>query len=339
MCRLASLCIVAGVRQRELGSGGPEVGAVGFGAMSLSGVYGDADDAESVATLHAALDLGATLIDTADVYGGGHNEQLVGRALRGRRDDAVLGTKFGFVDPFGGEPRVNGSPEHARRSIDASLQRLGVDHVDLWYLHRVDPRVPIEETVGAMAEQVGLGKVRHLGLSEASAATIRRAHSVHPIAAVQSEYALWTRDVEAEVLPVLDELGIALVAFSPLGRGLLAGGLTKETSFGAEDLRRIIPRFEGERLQRNLDLAVQIRRIATSRGAEPAQIALAWLLAKHERIIPIPGTRRRAHLEANVAATEIDLTHSELALLDEIGDPAAVAGDRYPPKYLRLVDG
>jgi aryl-alcohol dehydrogenase-like predicted oxidoreductase len=326
------------VRQRELGSGGPAVGAVGFGAMSLSGVYGEADDMESIATLRAALDLGVTLIDTADGYGAGHNETLVGRSLRGRRDEAVVCTKFGFVDPYGGEPRVDGSPGHARRSIDASLARLGVDHIDLWYLHRVDPRVPIEETVGAMAEQVGLGKVRHLGLSEASAATIRRAHAVHPIAAVQSEYALWTRDVEAEVLPTLAELGIALVAFSPLGRGLLAGGLTPQTSFGESDLRRVIPRFEGERLERNLDLAVRLRRIATVRGAEPAQIALAWLLAKHERIIPIPGTRRRAHLEANAAAAEIDLTSSEIALLDEIGDPATVAGDRYPAEYMRLID-
>jgi len=331
--------MLVGVRQRQLGSGGPDVGAVGFGAMSLSGVYGDADDAESSATLNAALDLGVTLIDTADVYGAGHNERLVGRALRGRRDDAVLCTKFGFVDPYGGEPRVNGSAEHARRSIDASLERLGVDHVDLWYLHRVDSRVPIEETVGAMAEQVALGKVRYLGLSEASAATIRRAHAVHPITAVQSEYALWTRDVEAEVLPALDELGIALVAFSPLGRGLLAGGLTQETSFGDEDLRRVIPRFEGERLHRNLDLAVRLRQIATARDAEPAQIAIAWLLAKHERIIPIPGTRRRDHLETNAAAAEIDLTDADLELLDQIGDPASVAGDRYPPQYLRLVDG
>jgi aryl-alcohol dehydrogenase-like predicted oxidoreductase len=339
LCRLSTLCIVVGVRQRALGSGGPDVGAVGFGAMSLSGVYGDADDRESVATVRAALDLGVTLIDTADVYGAGHNERLVGRALRGRRDDAVLCTKFGFVDPYGGEPRVNGTPEHARRSIDASLGRLGVDYVDLWYLHRVDPRVPIEETVAAMAEQIALGKVRHLGLSEASGATIRRAHSVHPIAAVQSEYALWTRDVEAEVLPVLDELDIALVAFSPLGRGLLAGGLTEQTSFGDGDLRRTIPRFVGGRLERNLNLAVRLRQIATVRGAEPAQIALAWLLAKHERVIPIPGTRRRAHLETNAAAAEIELTEFDLELLDEIGDPGAVAGDRYPPQYLRLVDG
>lgn len=324
---------------RELGSGGPAVGAVGFGAMSLSGVYGDADDAESIATVHAALDLGVTLIDTADVYGAGHNEGLVGRALRDRRDEAVLCTKFGFVDPYGGEPRVNGSPEHARRSIDASLARLGVDHVDLWYLHRIDPRVPIEETVGAMAEQVAAGKVRHIGLSEASAGTIRRAHAVHPIAAVQSEYALWTRDVEAEVLPALDELGIALVAFSPLGRGLLAGGLTADTSFGDSDLRRVIPRFEGERLHRNLGLAVRIRQIATVRGAEPGQIALAWLLARGPRIIPIPGTRKRDHLESNAAAADIELTGDERELLDEIGDPAAVAGERYPEQYMRLIDG
>jgi aryl-alcohol dehydrogenase-like predicted oxidoreductase len=326
------------MRQRELGLGGPIVGAVGFGAMSLSGVYGEADDAESIATLRAALDLGVTLIDTADVYGAGHNEGLVGRALRGRREEAVLCTKFGFVDPYGGEPRVNGSPEHACRSIDGSLARLGVDHVDLWYLHRVDPRVPIEETVGAMAEQVALGKVRHLGLSEASAGTIRRAHAVHPIAAVQSEYALWTRDVEAEVLPALDELGIALVAFSPLGRGLLAGGLTTDTSFGETDLRRVIPRFERGRLERNLDLAVRLRQIATVRGAEPGQIALAWLLARNERVIPIPGTRRRAHLEANAAAADIDLTADELELLDEFASPAAIDGDRYPAAYMRLID-
>ena len=326
------------MRQRRLGTHGPRVGAVGFGAMSLSGVYGEADDRESIATIHEALDLGVTLIDTADVYGKGDNERLIARALAGRRDDAVLCTKFGFVDPYGDEPRVDGSPAHARGSIDASLARLGLDHVDLWYLHRVDERVPIEETVGAMAEAVAAGKVRHLGLSEASAATIRKAHAVHPIAAVQSEYALWTRDVEDEVLPTLNELGIALVAFSPLGRGLLAGGLDAHTELAEGDLRRTMPRFAGARLERNLELAVRLRQIATARGVRPAEIALAWVLAQGEQIIPIPGTRSRAHLNTNAAAADLDLNDRERRQLDEIAHTEPV-GARYPPSLMRLVDG
>ncbi len=326
------------MRQRRLGTHGPRVGAVGFGAMSLSGVYGEADDRESIATIHEALDLGVTLIDTADVYGKGDNERLIARALACRRDDAVLCTKFGFVDPYGDEPRVDGSPAHARRSIDASLARLGLDHVDLWYLHRVDERVPIEETVGAMAEAVAAGKVRHLGLSEASAATIRKAHAVHPIAAVQSEYALWTRDVEDEVLPTLNELGIALVAFSPLGRGLLAGGLDAHTELAEGDLRRTMPRFAGARLERNLELAVRLRQIATARGVRPAEIALAWVLAQGEQIIPIPGTRSRAHLNTNAAAADLDLNDRERRQLDEVAHTEPV-GARYPPSLMRLVDG
>lgn len=325
------------MRQRWLGADGPRVGAVGFGAMALSGVYGEADDRESIATIHEALDLGATLIDTADVYGQGDNERLIGRALAGRRDEAVVCTKFGFVDPYGGEPRVDGSPVHARRSIDASLERLGLDDVDLWYLHRVDERVPIEETVGAMSEAVAAGKVRHLGLSEASATTIRRAHAVHPIAAVQSEYALWTRDVESEVLPTLDELGIALVAFSPLGRGLLAGGLDAGTELSDGDLRRTMPRFAGARLERNLELAVRLRQIATARGVRPAEIAIAWLLAQGDRIIPIPGTRSRAHLRTNAAAADLDLNDRERRQLDELAHMEPV-GERYPPSLMRLVD-
>ena len=313
------------------------VGAVGFGAMSLSGVYGQADDRESIATIHAALDLGVTLIDTADVYGKGHNERLVGQALAGRREQAVVCTKFGFVDPYGDTPRVDGRPEHVYRSIDASLARLGLDHVDLWYLHRVDENVPIEETVGAMAQVVASGKVRHLGLSEASAATIRRAHSVHPIAAVQSEYALWTRDIEDEVMPTMTELGIALVAFSPLGRGLLAGGLDHATELKQDDLRRIIPRFDRERLDRNLELAVRVRQIADARGVSSAEIALAWVLAQGERVIPIPGTRRQGHLRSNAAAAEIDLTEIERRLLDEIAAVEA-DGERYPPALMRLID-
>lgn len=313
------------------------VGAVGFGAMSLSGVYGQADDRESIATIHAALDLGVTLIDTADVYGKGHNERLVGQALAGRRDHAVVCTKFGFVDPYGDMPRVDGRPEHVHRSIDASLERLGIDHVDLWYLHRVDEDVPIEETVGAMAEVVASGKVRHLGLSEASASTIRRAHAVHPIAAVQSEYALWTRDVEDEVLPAMTELGIALVAFSPLGRGLLAGGIDRHTELQQDDLRRIIPRFDRERLDRNLELAERVRRIADARGVSSAEIALAWVLAQGDQIIPIPGTRSQTHLRSNAAAANLDLTEAEHTLLDQIAR-VEVAGDRYPPPLMRLID-
>lgn len=305
--------------------------------MSLAGVYGAADERESIATIHAALDLGVTLIDTADVYGKGGNERLVGQALADRRDRAVLCTKFGFVDTSAAHPRLDGSPDYARRAIDASLARLGVDHVDLWYLHRVDPRVPIEETVGAMADAVTAGKVRHLGLSEASAATIRTAHAVHPIAAVQSEYALWTRDVEAEVLPTLRQLGIALVAFSPLGRGLLAGGLEQGTKLAEGDLRRIIPRFDSDSLDRNMELAVRVRRIADARGVSPAEIALAWVLAQGDHIIPIPGTRRASHLRANAAAAELDLTAAERIVLDEIAR-SPVAGDRYPPQYMELTD-
>jgi aryl-alcohol dehydrogenase-like predicted oxidoreductase len=314
------------------------VGAIGFGAMSLSGTYGAADDAQSIRTLHAALDLGLSLVDTADVYGEGHNERLVGRALRGRRDDAVVCTKFGFVDPYGGEPRVDGSPAHAARSIDRSLARLGLDHVDLWYLHRVDPRVPIEETVGAMARQVAAGKVRHIGLSEASAATIRRAHAVHPVAAVQSEYALWTRDVEADVLPALRELGIALVAFSPLGRGLLAGGVTGASVFDEGDLRSLLPRFAGEPLSHNLRIAAGVREVASRRGAQPAQVALAWLLSRGPEVIPIPGTRRPEHVATNAAAADLALTPEDLAQLDGVADPSGVMGERYPPSLDRLVD-
>jgi aryl-alcohol dehydrogenase-like predicted oxidoreductase len=313
------------------------VGAVGFGAMSLSGVYGQADDRESIATIHAALDLGVTLIDTADVYGQGHNERLVGQALAGRRDQAVVCTKFGFVDPYGDTPRVDGRPEHVYRAIDASLGRLGMDHVDLWYLHRIDQNVPIEETVGAMAQVVASGKVRHLGLSEVSATTIRRAHAVHPIAAVQSEYALWTRDIESEVMPTMTELGIALVAFSPLGRGLLAGGLDAKTELEQGDLRHIIPRFDRERLDRNLELAVRVRRIADARGVSPAEIALAWVLAQSDLTIPIPGTRSQTHLRSNAAAAGLDLTDEERTLLDQIAE-VEVAGDRYPPALMRLID-
>ena len=315
------------------------VGAVGFGAMSLSGIYGSADDGESMATVQAALDVGANLIDTADVYGAGHNERLVGSAIRGRRDEAVLCTKFGFVDPYGGKPRIDGRPEHARRSIDGSLERLGVDHVDLWYLHRIDPDVPIEETVGAMAEAVAAGKVRHLGLSEVSAETIRRAHAVHPIAAVQSEYALWTRDLDGEVLPVLEELGIALVAFSPLGRGLLAGGVTAETEFDDGDLRRQMPRFERRLLERNLELAVRVRAIADRRRVAPAQVAISWVLAQSGWAIPIPGTRRIRHLQTNAAAADIDLSAEELESLDELSRTVDVQGERYPPVLMELVDG
>lgn len=324
------------MQQRTLGQG-LTVGAIGLGCMSMSAVYGTVDEPEAEATVRRALEVGVTLIDTADIYGAGHNEQLVGRALRGVRDKAVLATKFGNVRSADGQFVVNGRPEHVRAAIDLSLGRLAVETVDLWYLHRVDPTVPIEDTVGAMAEQVRSGKVRHLGLSEAGPATIRRAHAVHPITALQSELALWTRDMEADVLPLCHELGIGFVPYSPLGRGFLSATISEPGDLEGGDRRRDHPRFAPANLARNQELLRPLRDIAAVRGATPAQVALAWLLAKGPGIVPIPGTKRRARLEENAAAAALALGPAELAALDAAFPQGAAAGPRYPAAQLSRV--
>jgi aryl-alcohol dehydrogenase-like predicted oxidoreductase len=317
---------------RKLGTEGLEVSAMGLGCMGMADVYGAADEGEAIATIHRALELGVTLLDTADLYGPHTNERLVGKAIAGRRDEVVLATKFGIIqvgeNPF--DRRIDGRPEYVKQACEASLDRLGVDHIDLYYQHRVDPSVPIEETVGAMAELVAAGKVRHIGLSEAGAETIRRAHAVHPITAVQSEYSLWSRDIEDEVLPALRGRGIGLVAYSPLGRGFLTGRIRSIEDFDADDYRRFTPRFQGENFQRNLDLVSHIEEIAASRGVTPGQLALAWVLHCGADVVPIPGTKRRSHLEENVAAAEIELSPEDLARIEELAAPATVAGDRYP---------
>jgi aryl-alcohol dehydrogenase-like predicted oxidoreductase len=299
--------------------------------MGMSEFYGSADESEATATIHLALELGITLLDTADMYGPFTNEQLVGAAIADRRDEVVLAPKFGMVRDPGNPSRrsINGRPDYVHRACDASLRRLAVDHIDLYYQHRVDPDVPIEETVGAMAELVEAGKVRFLGLSEASAETIRRAHAVHPITTLQSEYSLWSRDPEDEVLPALRELGIGLVAYSPLGRGFLTGQITSPDDLGADDFRRSSPRFQGENFERNLRLVDRVREIAADKDCTPGQLALAWVLAQGDDIVPIPGTKRRAYLEQNVEATEIELGADELAAIDEAAPAGAAAGDRY----------
>jgi aryl-alcohol dehydrogenase-like predicted oxidoreductase len=304
--------------------------------MGMSQAYGAAeerDDDESIATIHHALDHGCTFLDTADIYGVGLNEELVGRALAGRRDEAVLATKFGLRPSEGaarGAPgSIDGSPTYAHEAIDASLRRLGVDHVDLWYLHRVDKDTPIEETVGAMAEAVAAGKVGHIGLSEASGATIRRANAVHPIAAVQSEWSLWTRDPESDVLPTCRELGIGFVPFSPLGRGFLSGELRSPDDFPKGDMRRHLPRFQGENFQRNLDLVAKVGELAEAKGCRPSQLALAWLLAQGDDVAPIPGTKRRSRLDENLGAVNVELTGDDLAAIDAVFPADAAAGDRY----------
>ncbi|MGO9959770.1 MAG: aldo/keto reductase [Solirubrobacteraceae bacterium] len=319
------------MEQRALGTQGLVVSAEGLGCMGMSEFYGTADEAEAVATIRHALELGVTLLDTADIYGPHANEQLVGGAIADRRDEVVLATKFGIVrDPDNPAARgVNGRPEYVLRSCDASLRRLAVDHIDLYYQHRVDPGVPIEETVGAMASLVDAGKVRFLGLSEASPETIRRAHAVHPITALQSEYSLWSRDPEDEVLPVLRELGIGLVAYSPLGRGFLTGQIRSPQDLGEDDFRRHSPRFVGENFTRNLELVDRIREIAAEKDCTPGQLALAWVLARGDDIVPIPGTKRRSYLEQNVEATEISLGADELAWIDEAAPVGVAAGDRY----------
>jgi aryl-alcohol dehydrogenase-like predicted oxidoreductase len=321
---------------RILGNSGCEVSAIGLGCMGMSDFYGPADERESIATLHHALDAGLNFLDTADVYGSGHNETLIGKALQGRREQAFIATKFGIAGanrrPEGGlELQVNGRPDYVKSACDASLKRLGVACIDLYYQHRVDPKVPIEETVGAMAELVRAGKVRCLGLSEASMdpALIRRAHAVHPIAAVQTEYSLWTRDPEAEALPLCRELDIALVPYSPLGRGFLTGAITTVANLEDKDFRKTNPRFQPGNIERNLELAEQVKAIAAAKGCTASQLALAWLLAQWDRIVPIPGTRRIANLDNNSGAADVVLSAAELGQLAAIFPPGAAAGARY----------
>ena len=316
------------MEQRHLGSQGLVVSALGLGYMSMSGSYGGADDDESAATLRRAFDLGVTFFDTANAYGLGHNERLVGQVLAEHRDAVVLATKFGIAGRKDGRMLVDGRPEYARKCCDESLQRLGVDTIDLYYLHRVDKTVPIEDTVGAMAGLVAAGKVRYLGLSEASASTIRRAHEVHPITALQSEWSLFNRDPERTVLPTLRELGIGFVPFSPLGRGFLTGDVTTP-DFGADDMRRNNPRLQGDNFTRNLELVGRLHDLAAAKGCTPGQLALAWLVDRGDDVVPIPGTKRRRYLEENVAALDVDLTSADVALLDELLPVGSAVGPRY----------
>jgi aryl-alcohol dehydrogenase-like predicted oxidoreductase len=317
------------VETRRLGTEGLAVSEQGLGCMGMSAWYGPTDEDESIKTIQRALDLGITFLDTADVYGAGANEELVGRAIAGRRDEVVLATKFGNRWFDDGSRTIDGSPEYVHQAIDASLRRLNVDHVDLYYQHRVDANTPIEETVGAMAELVAAGKVKHIGLSEAGPQTIRRASAVHPIAALQSEWSLWSRDPEADVLPAVRELGIGFVAYSPLGRGFLAGRFSSRDELTDDDFRRNHPRMKDENFERNRALAEKVRELAEAKGCTPAQLALAWVLSRGDDVVPIPGTKRRTYLDENTAASELELTGDELRELDEAFPPGAAVGDRY----------
>jgi aryl-alcohol dehydrogenase-like predicted oxidoreductase len=326
------------MEHRTLGAG-LDVPAMGLGCMGMSEFYGGRNERDAIATVHRALELGVTFLDTADMYGSGHNEELVGRAIRGRRSEVVLATKFGNVRGEGGSFRgVNGSPEYVRAACEASLRRLGVDVIDLYYQHRVDPATPIEDTVGAMADLVRTGKVRWLGLSEAAPATIRRAHAVHPIAALQTEYSLWSRDPEDEILPTVRALGIGFVAYSPLGRGFLTGRIRSVDDLEPDDYRRSSPRFAGDNFARNLQLVDEIRDIAAAKGCTPSQLALAWVLAQGRDIVPIPGTKRVGYLEENVAALDVTLGADDLARIDRALPPGAAAGERYVPQGMQTVN-
>jgi len=327
------------IPQRELGRSGLKVSAMGLGCMGMSEFYGAADEAESLATIHRALDLGINFLDTADMYGVGRNEELVGRAIRERRREFLLATKFGNVrTPEGGFVGVNGAPEYVRQACDASLQRLGIEAIDLYYQHRVDPNVPIEETVGAMKELVEAGKVRFLGLSEAAPETIRRAHAVHPIAALQTEYSLWSRDPEEEILPICRELGIGFVPYSPLGRGFLTGQIKSPEDFAPDDFRRHNPRFQGDNFQKNLYLVGKIEEMAREKGCKPSQLALAWVLAQGEDLVPIPGTKRRAYLEENAGALQVALSAEDLARIDAIAPQGVAAGTRYAEAHMQRLN-
>ncbi|WP_306325974.1 aldo/keto reductase [Streptomyces venezuelae] len=327
---------MTGLPTRHLGD--LEVSAQGLGCMGMSHGYGATDDAQSLATLHRALDLGVTLLDTADFYGSGSNEELIGRAVAGRRDEVVLATKFGFANRLGEPTLVRGDAAYVRQACEASLRRLGVDHIDLYYQHRVDPKVPIEETVGAMAELVRAGKVRHLGLSEAGAATVRRAHAVHPIAALQSEWSLWTRDLEAEIAPVCRELGIGLVPFAPLGRGFLTGRYSSVDGLAETDLRRGQPRFADGNLERNLAIVTKLNELAEAKGVTTGQLALAWVQHRGDDVVPIPGTRRQRYLEENLAALTVELSAEDLAAIEAAAPAEQFAGTRYDATSLRFVD-